>query len=92
MDFHRTPLSMARVLVQYMGSSKKVRSEILSHFGSAPTLSEISRMRGIYDRSEPRRSIRDFDRSVIWMDERHERNMAEASLRLLEAIETARAA
>ncbi len=74
-DYHNSPNDMARVLVQYIASPTRVRSEVLSSFGGAPTLTDISRMRSTYERSVSRRHIRDFDRTVVWMDERHQRNM-----------------
>jgi len=92
MDFHRSPNSMARVLVQYVASPTKVRAEVMAHFGSAPSLTDISRMRSIHERSIPRRHIRDYDWSVVWMDERHEKNMDEANTRFVRALKTAMAA
>ncbi|MDT0507519.1 hypothetical protein [Novosphingobium sp. MMS21-SN21R] len=92
MDYHNSPNDMARVLVQYIGSPTRVRSEVLSNLGSSPSVTEISRMRAVYERSASRRNIRDFDSSVVWMDERYANNMDRANRAFVAAIYQARAA
>lgn len=91
MDYHNDPKAMCRVLVQYIASPKRIQSEVMSHFNSAPSLNDIADMQAAYQRSGDKRS-RKFDASVVWMDERNRNDMAAASMDLLQAIEAARVA
>jgi len=50
---HRTPTSMARVLVQYIDNPERVRQAILGEFNSAPTVTTIRLMRADYLRPGP---------------------------------------
>jgi hypothetical protein len=48
---HRDPTAMARVLASYMKDARAIRREVLAHFGGAPSVRTIDRMRAEHLRS-----------------------------------------
>lgn len=85
-EFHNDAIAMARVLVQYIPSNKRIQREIHASLNVLVGDCEISRLRSAYARSEQRRHIRDFDRSVVWMDERFENDMNKANQKFVSAL------
>ena len=92
MDYHNDPRAMCRVMVQYVSSNERIKREVEATFGSAPCVQDISTMRGTYERSAERRRLRDFDRTVVWMDQRYQDSMDEANQRFVKALYSARRA
>jgi len=90
-EFHNSPNDMARVLVQYIDSNEQICREIASHYDNAPCPQTVASYRHAY-KTKMRRAQRDYDRTVVWMDERYEKNMAEANRRFLCALYSARRA
>jgi len=91
MDYHTTPHAMARVLVQYMPSNLAIQREIEASLGTRLHISVISEIRGVFERSA-NKWPRDYDKSVVWMDERHENTMDAANRNFVAALTLARAA
>jgi len=91
MDYHTSPHAMARVLVQYMRSNLAIQREIEASLGVRMHVSVIAELRGVYERSA-NKWPRDFERSVVWMDERFEKNMDAANRSFVAALLNAKAA
>ncbi|WP_159975836.1 MULTISPECIES: hypothetical protein [unclassified Novosphingobium] len=53
LEAHRSPTSMARVLVQYIDDPERVRRAVLGEFNWAPTIQTIRLMRADYLRPGP---------------------------------------
>jgi len=92
MDFHNDATSMARVLVQYIPSNLTVQREVEASLGVKLHISAIVRLRSTYHNIKEHRSVRGFDTSVVWMDERHENDMNKANRRFVAALTNARVA
>lgn len=90
-EFHNSPNDMARVLVQYIDSNEKVCREIASHYDNTPCVQTVASFRHAY-KTKMRRAQCDYDRTVVWMDERYEKNMAQANDAFLSALKRERAA
>lgn len=58
-----TSLEMARILVQYMSDAKRVRSELLTRFPSAPSVKSISALRGAWIMNKRAPKIAEHDTS-----------------------------
>lgn len=90
-EFHNSPNDMARVLVQYIDSNERICREIASHYDNSPCVQTVASYRHAY-KTKMRRAQRDYDRTVVWMDERYEKNMAQANDAFLSALKRERAA
>ena len=88
MDFHQSPRAMARVLVQYIACDKRVRSEVLSHFGGGLDLSAIAEIRLRHTNKLKHDARRDD--SVTWMDQRFATQMDAANRRFVRALYSVR--
>lgn len=91
MEFYSNPHEMARVLCQYIPCDRKVQREIAASMGVRLAISVIRSERVIVENRD-KKFVKGFDRSVVWMDERHENNMDAANRNFVTAIMLARAA
>jgi hypothetical protein len=91
-DYHNGPIAMARVLVQYMPSNLAVQREIEASLGVKLHLSAIGRLRATYHDFKEHRSVRGFDASVVWRDERYQQDMHEANQEFVQALINAKVA
>ncbi len=89
MEYHNSPNAMAKCLVQYIDCNERIRREVMATFDSAPCVETIRSYRATYQRPLVR-SARDFDRTVVWMDERYTNDMNAANRRFVAAIERAK--
>lgn len=71
LEAHRDPLSMAKVLVQYIADPYEVYRQVRREFGSCPGISKIRELREAYFREEDEEPISwkvEADRYVAHME------------------------
>lgn len=90
-EFHNSPNAMARCLVQYIDSNERICREIAAHYDNSPCVQTIAKFRQSH-KAKIGRAQRDYDRTVVWMDERYQNSMDEANRRFVAALYSARRA